>query len=344
MRPTDVLSLIRLDENADILAVTSGWPHDDGPLHPDALHYGIFVQRQIESLRELGYRFDILFIRGFASMMAYAHAMRRLLRPEKRYRLLHAHGGEDAVAAIAFWRGPKLVSYCGDDLLGTPLLDGTIPPQARVRRALIRQTAWFARKSITKSQELEDHLPRLLRRRNTVLPNGVDTAVFFPRTRDEARAELGWPRDERVVLFAADPAIPRKRYALAEAACAAARRSIPALRLHVGYRVPPNDMPRLMNAADCLLLTSSLEGSPNVVKEALMCDLPVVSTPVGDVRELLRDVRPSAVCPPDAEALGDALTAILASRERSNGHDKAATLSAPAIARRLAAVYDSLLA
>lgn len=341
MPPADVLSLIRLDEDADILVVTSGWPHDDAPMHPDAPRYGIFLQRQIESLRSLGYRFDVLFIRGFASTSAYARAARRLLHPDTRYRLLHAHGGESAVPAVVFRRAPVLVSYCGDDLLGTPRADGTIPPQARLRRALIRQTAWFARKTITKSKELEGHLPRRLRARNTVLPNGVDTTVFFPRSRTEARAELGWRSDEPVVLFAADPAIPRKRYALAEAACAAAE--ISDLRLHVGHGVPPDEMPTLMNAADCLLLTSSVEGSPNVVKEALMCNLPVVSTEVGDVPELLREVRPSAVCPAEPRALGAALTSILDTRKRSNGHGKAGVLSSVAIAERLAAVYDSLL-
>jgi glycosyltransferase involved in cell wall biosynthesis len=338
----DLLSLIRLDEDADILVVTSGWPHDDEPRHPDAPRYGIFLQRQIESLRGLGYRFDVLFIRGFASASAYAQAARRLLHPGRRYRLLHAHGGEAAVPALVFRRAPILVSYCGDDLLGTPRPDGSIPPQSRLRRALIRQTAWFARKTITKSQELEDHLPRALRKRNTVLPNGVDTTLFFPQPREDARARLGWPSGEPVVLFAADPGISRKRYELAEAACEAARSTIPNLRLHIGHGVAPSEMPHLMNAADCLLLTSSVEGSPNVVKEALMCNLPVVSTPAGDVAELLHGVHPSAICPAEPQALAEALVPVLRAPERSNGHAKADVLSSEAIAKRLAAVYDSL--
>jgi glycosyltransferase involved in cell wall biosynthesis len=339
-----LLSLIHLDDDPEILVVTSGWPHDDAPRHPDPAMYGIFVQRQVESLRGLGYRFDVLFIRGFASTTAYAQAARRLLQTKTRYRLLHAHGGEAAVPSVVFRRAPMLVSYAGDDLLGTPRADGVIPPQARLRRALIRQTAWFARGTITKSAELEAHLPRRLRARNTVLPNGVDMTVFAPRSREEARAELGWPVDEPVVLFAANPDVERKRYPLAEAACSAARLQIPGLRLHVGHKVPPGEMPRLMNAADCLLLTSSVEGSPNVVKEALMCNLPVVATPAGDVRELLDGVLPSAVCRPEPQELARALTAILETRERSNGREqKADTLSSDAVAARLAAIYDSLI-
>jgi teichuronic acid biosynthesis glycosyltransferase TuaC len=332
------VSLVHLDADPEILVVTSGWPHDAAPM------YGIFLQRQVESLRGLGYRFDVLFIRGFESTAAYAVAAARLMRTTTRYRLLHAHGGEAAVPSIVFRRAPMLVSYCGDDLLGTPRADGTIPPQARLRRALIRQTARFARQTITKSAELEAHLPRALRARNTILPNGVDISVFAPSSRDEARAELGWPVDEPVVLFAGDPGVPRKGYPLAEAACAAARSQVPNLRLHIGNDVPPGDMPRLMNAADCLLLTSSLEGSPNVVKEALMCNLPVVATPVGDVRELLRDVRPSAVCRPEPHELARALIGILTTRERSNGRERSAdALSSETVAKRLATIYDSLM-
>jgi glycosyltransferase involved in cell wall biosynthesis len=94
-----------------------------------------------------------------------------------------------------------------------------------------------------------------------------------------------------------------------------------------------------MSAADCLLLTSSVEGSPNVVKEALACDLPVVSTDVGDVAELLAGVAPSAVCPPDASLLARALLECVDPPRRSNGREVSAALDEEEIASRLLAVY-----
>jgi glycosyltransferase involved in cell wall biosynthesis len=345
VRPAPHLTLQRLDRDADILVVTSGWPHTDEPAHPTRERYGVFLARQVESLRELGYRFDVLFIRGFASPTAYLHAARVLLgwsRRGTRYRLVHAHGGEAAIPSVFYRRAPLLVSYSGDDLLGTPKEDGSIPWRSRVRRGAIRQSALLAAGTITKSRQMEGYLPRRRVSRNVVIPNGVDTTLFAPRPRADARAELGWG-EERVALFAADPEVPRKRYRLAREACELASQTLPDLRLHVANRVAPREMPTFMNAADCLLLTSSVEGSPNVVKEALMCNLPVVATRSGDVDDLLDPVGRSHVVQDDPGLIAAALVDCLREPGRSNGRAVSAGLSSDAIAARVAEVYERLL-
>jgi glycosyltransferase involved in cell wall biosynthesis len=99
-----------------------------------------------------------------------------------------------------------------------------------------------------------------------------------------------------------------------------------------------------MNAADCLLLTSITEGSPNAVKEALMCNLPVVSTRAGDVEDRLRNVTPSWVCEPSPQAISEALVSCLSSPSRSDGRRHSMHLTTAAIAQRVLAVYESILA
>jgi glycosyltransferase involved in cell wall biosynthesis len=257
--------------------------------------------------------------------------------------LVHSHAGETSIAVRWFVRGRVVVSYCGDDLLGTPRADGSLILSSRVRRFVLRHLSRLMSGTVTKSAEMEATLPRTTRARNIVVPNGVDRTLFRPRLRDEARHKLGWRNAQRIVLFAANPAVDRKRYWLAESACREAQREIGALQLVAAHGTPPDEMPLRMAAADCLLLTSSIEGSPNVVKEAVACGLPVVATDVGDVRFVLDQVKPSWVCAPNPAELAAALVECLAEPRRSDGWERSAWLGQDQIGLRLFAFYRKLV-
>ncbi len=323
------------------LVVTSGWPHAANPAS------GIFIQRQVRDLCRLGIRCDVLIVRAQQSRLAYPAAAALLLwwslTRRRNYGFVHAHGGEVAIAARFYIRAPLVVSYLGGDLLGNVTPAGRVTAAQRLRRLMIRKHACLAKATITKSVEMELALPPTLRRRNHVIPNGVDLDLFRPRDRQEARRGVGWPEDEPVILFAGRRDDPHKRFALAQAAYELVRKEIPDARLLVAEGMPVDRMPFFLSAADCLLLTSHFEGSPNMVKEAAMCNLAVVSTDVGDVRELLAEVVPSAVCEPEPRSLADAIVSALRSGSRSNGRAKlAARLSGDAVAGRVAAVYAEL--
>jgi glycosyltransferase involved in cell wall biosynthesis len=168
--------------------------------------------------------------------------------------------------------------------------------------------------------------------------------MFEPRPRSEARARLGWDPDAHQVLFPSPTARPEKNFPRAKRVVAAARRRLSrpvALQTPDGD-VPYEQMPTLMNAADALLLTSTYEGFPNSVKEALACNLPVVSTDVGGVPERLTAVEPSAVGSTDEE-LVDALVRVLRADRRSNGRDEVRDISLDRTAARLRGVYDDVL-
>jgi glycosyltransferase involved in cell wall biosynthesis len=322
-----------------VLIVTNMWPHSAHPA------YGIFIKRQVDSLEALGLECEVLFVEGYRSRWAYTGAALKLLRlnfSRRRPVLVHGHGGETALVVRWYVRGAVVASYCGDDLLGTPRADGTLTRGSRLRRFVLRRQARMMSATVTKSAEMAAALPRAVRRRNLVVPNGVDRNLFRPLPQDEARRELGWPSAERVVLFAADPKVERKRFWLADAACREAERATGPIRLEVAWGVAPAEMPRVMAAADCLLLTSAIEGSPNVVKEAVTCGLPVVATDVGDVAEVLSGVDPSWVCAAEPRPLAEALARCLSERERSNGWEQSAWLGEDEIATRLVALYDRI--
>src|SRR5207237_1937171 len=128
--------------------------------------------------------------------------------------------------------------------------------------------------------------------------------------------------DRRYVLFPGRPEEPRKGFALAEAVIAsAAAQSGLELELVPLRGVPPERVALYMNGSHALLLTSLWEGSPNVIKEAMACDSPIVSVPVGDVPELLDGIAGCQVCPRQVEPLAAALERILAAERRTNGRE-----------------------
>jgi glycosyltransferase involved in cell wall biosynthesis len=233
-----------------------------------------------------------------------------------------------------------IVTYHGDDMLGHRGKDGSISLLSKIRAALVRWYAGLFTATITQSGEMHRRLQPWIRRNNTVIRCGVDATQFAPRDRDDARSQLGWNRNERIVLFAATrPHDSLKRLDLAQAAVTYAESELGAIRLIVAENIPPDSMPVMMNAADCLLMTSMSEGGPLVVKEALLCALPVVATDVGDVREVLSDISPSAVCKHDTRELGAALADVLKANQRSNGRDRWVDLDQSATVKRLLNLY-----
>ncbi|MDH3604426.1 MAG: glycosyltransferase, partial [Candidatus Tectomicrobia bacterium] len=94
-----------------------------------------------------------------------------------------------------------------------------------------------------------------------------------------------------------------------------------------------------------MLMTSFIEGSPNVVKEAMACNLPVVSVVVGDTQELLSRVQGYRICPRNAEALAEALVDVLAHPPEAQGRSalKHKGLDQESVARQIRQLYTMVL-
>src|SRR5205807_6700881 len=164
-----------------------------------------------------------------------------------------------------------------------------------------------------------------------------------PIPREEARARLGLPLDKRLVLFVGNPAVERKRYPLACEAVDILKRSLPA-DLMVAWSGRHREVPVWMNACDVLVFTSMQEGSPNAVKEALACDLPVVSVPVGDVAQRIGGVAGCELCPDDKpESIAAALERVLRRGIRAAGRAAVQDLDERRLAQQVIDVYRSVL-
>jgi teichuronic acid biosynthesis glycosyltransferase TuaC len=307
----------------------------------------IFVRRQAQSVAEQGVEVGTFHLLSRTSPgLLLAECLRfRAELARLRPTIVHAHFGTVTALFTALTCGflPLVITYRGSDLNPAPK---SYRWSAKVRAAFGRL---FSQLAALRAQRIVCVSP-LLRKRLwwrreivTILPSGVDPEVFRPEPRALARRRLGWTDAERVALFNAGRDHLVKRLDLAKAAVASARRELPALRLEVlDGTVEPALLPDLMNASDCLLVTSASEGSPTVVQEALACDLPVVSVQVGDVVERLAGVRESAIASADASALGRALVKMVDPPRRSNGHLKVPEFTSRRIASRLTEIYKEL--
>jgi glycosyltransferase involved in cell wall biosynthesis len=322
-----------------LLVVTNMYPSERRPV------FGSFVRDQVESLRPLGVEPHVEFIDGRTSTAAYLLGLPRVRRAARGpYDLIHAHYGLSGALAVLQRRLPVVITYHGDDLLGTPAAGGGQTAKSRVARALGRWAAPRAGAVVVVSRQLFEALPEGdVRARAHVIPLGIDIERFRPMPRADACRALGLDPARRRILFAADPANVGKRFALARAAAEIVRGRDPGADLHVVHGRPPDTMPLEMNASDVLLLTSVSEGSPMVVKEALACNLPVVSVDVGDVAERVRGVSGCRIVPPDAAAIAEALREALAAGSRSDGRRAVEELSHRRVAERLLAVYRGVM-
>jgi len=324
-----------------VLFVTNMWPDEVRPW------YGSFVHSQARSLEAIGLEVDVLAIRGYASQWEYLRGAGEMVRRSLRARhdIVHAHYGHSAIIARLGLGRPLVVSYCGDDLLGTPT-PGRPTEMTAASRRLARtfaQVARVASATITKSRQMELELPESMRPRNHVIPNGVDLDFFKPIDRAQARRRLGWEAQEKVALFVGNPSNERKNHALAERAVARAAAERPQLRLRVASGIAPEDVPVWMSAADALVHPSWSEGSPNTVKEAMACELPVVATPVGDVPERLDGIPGCHVAAADEEAFAAGVLDAIDHGRCPEARAAVAELSIDRVAHRVAAVYESVL-
>lgn len=305
----------------------------------------VFARRQAETLAQRGIAVDTFYLRSRTSPVSLAREARRFLAERRRLRpdIVHAHFGTvTGLFAVLFsGRAPVVITYRGSDLNRVPTAEGV---RAKLGRVFSRLAALGARRIVCVSRQLRDRL-WWSKHRTVILPSGVDSERFHPMPRDAARAGLGWPASEQVVLFNAGHDARNKRLDLADAAVAELRKTLPRARLHVlTGNVPPEKIPLLMNAADCLLVTSDAEGSPTVVQEAMATNLPIVSVAVGDVPERLAGIEPAAIAARSPEALARSLAAILRQERRSNGRSRIREVSAHHIADELTQLYLDAIA
>lgn len=319
-----------------VLMITSEWPTPEMP------HLVPFVVRQVRFLQQAGVDVQVYAFRGGKNLANYIKAWKEVQTEIKRgkFDIIHAQWGQSGLLALPK-RLPLVVTFRGDDLNGIVGANSRKTAYGYVLRSVSYIVARAADQIILVSDTLAKAIPNRLYH---VIPSGLDLEMFCPTAKEIARQKLGLSLDRHYVLFAGSVKEPGKRYPLAMQAVDLLKREMD-VELLTASGITHEQVPDFMNASDALLLVSLQEGSPNVVKEALACNLPVVSTDVGDVRMRIGAIEGCAILENDEpETIAQTLREVLVRGQRINGRQTVLDLDESVQTEKVINVYRQALA
>ncbi|AKB13452.1 Glycosyltransferase involved in cell wall bisynthesis [Methanosarcina thermophila] len=234
--------------------------------------------------------------------------------------LIHAHfsypDGYGMMKLAKRWNIPLVISA-----LGT--IERKVAYEGSYTSKQIIEAMSFADRILSVSEDLKLHIVNLGIDKNKVhvVPNGVDIGKFKPAGKAHARSILNLPQDKNIVLFvgalrkikgvdylieAAHSFVDKDTYLFMVGRDDGLKKNLEKrayelkIANYIKFTGPVNheDIPLWISASDILVLPSLSEGRPNVILEALACEVPVVATDVGGIPELMVDGETGYLVPP----------------------------------------------
>jgi teichuronic acid biosynthesis glycosyltransferase TuaC len=298
------------------------------------------IQNQAESLKEIGLDVDFFTVRqsGFRGYLKSVKPLREKIR-SGNYSIVHAHYVLSGwIAVLSQLKTPLVLSFMGSDIHGDFNKKGKKTFNGFIHQFLSKLIQPFPDHLIVKSDQMFQNI--FYQKKTSVIPNGVCFSHFKEMDKTACRKELKLPTDKKLILFAGNPDMYIKNHQLANEAVKQLDTNISLIN---PYPVKHKDMVRYYNAADVLLLTSFREGSPNVIKEAMACNLPVVSTKVGDVEYIIKNTSGCFLVDQTIDSVKDGINKALEFNSRTNGRNHIKHLNQKEIAAQIQALYHSLI-
>ncbi len=254
-----------------------------------------FAYRQIDALKIKGVQVEIFHLKNRMNPVALLSEYLQIRKVIRKFRpdVIHAHyGSVTSLFGCLNFDIPVVITFRGSDINVNPSLSYM---RMKFVHLMSKISSHMARHIFCVSQEIAGKLS-CQASKISVLPSGVEDKEFLPVRKSLAREKIQMKLDEKIILFNAGRNPNLKRLDLAEKVFQTLKPEFPTLRLIVlDGMTPSTEIPFYMNSADVVLMTSESEGSPNIVKEAAACGVPVVSFDVGDVRSILYESRVSQV-------------------------------------------------
>lgn len=314
-----------------VLHITPNYPSPEFPI------FGIFVKEQIESLREIDVNCDVFYCdgknRGFKQYIRYLPSL-WWKSVFGKYDILHCH---HALSAI-------LLCMTGVPLFKKVILSYQNDPTKEWGDTCFKFFYMFFNAFVIKNNS--NHY--LSYSKVHYLPNGCNQNLFKPLDKIECRKQLGWDLKKKYLIYMDSNKgvrTQKRRDRFEEVIDILKEKYHYDAEMIVMRNIRRDLVPTYLNAADLHMISSDFEGSPNSVKECMCCNTPVVSTDVGNVKEMIGDISGSYVIADfSAETLAVSCDKVLSSEIPFKGREKFLTkgYSMSTVALKLKDIYYSI--
>jgi teichuronic acid biosynthesis glycosyltransferase TuaC len=230
-----------------------------------------FIIEQVESLKKIDIHIEYFLIKG-KGWTGYLKSLSKLKKKikNKKFNLIHAHYGLSGLLATLQRKIPVIITFHGSD----------ININKNYKWSFIASR--LSSKNIFVHKDQPKKLKVMLNEKD-IIPCGINLKIFQPKDKVALRKKLNWDQNKVYILFSSSFDKPVKNVNLAYKST----QNIKNYELIEIKNYTKIELSNLMNAADLLLVTSFSETGPLIVKEAIACNCPVVSTDVGDVKEII---------------------------------------------------------
>lgn len=315
--------------------------HSGNAVGGDSSKY-TFVREQGEELRKLGCEIAYYAVVG-KGMRGYLRNVKPLRKKIQEFQpdIIHAHFGlSGMVAILAARKKVPVVITCHNGETLTKY--GNIISSLAIRRADY---------TICVAQHIYDKL-YLKPKPYIIQPCGIDLKDLPLVDKAIAQKEMNLSSDKINILFGGSFTNARKNAPLAKAAIKIVNHNFEtinhkssAINLIEMRGFNRSQVNKLLCGCDMLLLPTKSEGSPQVLKEAMACNCPIVATDVADIAYLLQGVTNSYVTSFDPSDVADKIQRVIENNTRTNGRERIEELRLdnPLVCERILGVYRKVL-
>ena len=286
-----------------------------------------FIYDQMNAMMNKGIEYSTFFVKenSYRGYLKHYFLFKKELK-KNSYDLIHAYYGLSGLLAVLQRECPVVVTFLGSDIH-----NWKIRILSKIAIALSTHSIFVSEKLAKKSK---------VKRKYSILPFGVNLNLFYELDKFKCKKKQNFDINKKYALFASSFNNPVKNFKLAKAAI---DNFTDIELISLMKNLKREEINVLMNACDFLILTSFSEGSPQVIKEAMACNTPIISTDVGDVKELIINVKGCYIISYDIDDIIDKIKKVISFGQKTDGRKYIEKLDNEIISKKLLDLYNQIL-